>query len=50
VDDGDAWIILAGLTATKEELLKHVELHAKEVHPEADVKREDVEQVIKTAS
>ena len=37
-------------TTTKEELFKHVELHAKEVHPEADVKRGDVEQVIKTIS
>jgi predicted small metal-binding protein len=37
-------------TATKEELFKHVELHAKEVHPEADVKWEDIEQVIETTA
>jgi hypothetical protein len=34
-------------TETKEELMKHVELHAKEAHPDLDLQPEQVEAIVK---
>ena len=47
----DAGVDCPGLftTETKEELMKHVELHAKEAHPDLDLAPEQVEALVKTA-
>jgi predicted small metal-binding protein len=37
-------------TESKEELVKHVELHAKEAHPGLELEPEQVEQLIKTTA
>ena len=37
-------------TETKEELVKHVEMHAQEAHPGLDLKPEQVEQLVKTTA
>jgi len=37
-------------TESKEELLKHVEMHAQEAHPDLELKQEQVEQLIKTTA
>ena len=34
-------------TETKEELMKHVELHAQEAHPDLDLQPEQVEAIVK---
>jgi predicted small metal-binding protein len=36
-------------TETKEELMKHVELHAKEAHPDLDLQPEQVEAFVKSS-
>jgi predicted small metal-binding protein len=35
---------------SKEELLKHIELHAKESHPDLELEQEKVEQLIKVTT
>ncbi|MGC9973856.1 MAG: DUF1059 domain-containing protein [Gaiellaceae bacterium] len=35
---------------SKEELLKHIELHAKESHPDLELKQETVEKLIKVTT
>jgi predicted small metal-binding protein len=37
-------------TETKEELMKHVELHAKEAHPDVDLSTVDLDQLVKTTA
>jgi predicted small metal-binding protein len=37
-------------TETKEELMKHVELHAKEAHPDLDLQQEQVEALVKISN
>jgi predicted small metal-binding protein len=37
-------------TESREELVKHVQLHAHESHPELDLSREDIDQLIKVAT
>ncbi len=36
-------------TETKEELMKHVELHANEAHPDVDLQPEQVEALVKSS-
>jgi predicted small metal-binding protein len=36
-------------TETKEELLKHVDLHAKEAYPDLDLQSEQVEALVQTS-
>jgi predicted small metal-binding protein len=36
-------------TETKEELIKHVELHASEAHPDLDLQPEQVEALVKSS-
>jgi predicted small metal-binding protein len=37
-------------TETKEELMKHVELHAKEAHPDLDLQPEQIEALVKSSN
>jgi predicted small metal-binding protein len=37
-------------TETKEELIKHVELHANEAHPDIDLRPEQVEALVKSSA
>jgi predicted small metal-binding protein len=36
-------------TETKEELMKHVEMHAKEAHPDLDLQPEQVEPLVRSS-
>ena len=36
-------------TETKEELMKHVELHANEAHPDLDLQPEQIEALVKSS-
>ena len=36
-------------TETKEELMKHVELHAQEAHPDLDIDPQQIEALVKEA-
>jgi len=37
-------------TETKEELVKHVEMHAQEAHPDLELEPEQVEQLVKVTA
>ncbi len=37
-------------TETKEELMKHVELHASEAHPDLDLQPEQIEALVQTSA
>lgn len=36
-------------TETKEELIKHIELHGREAHPDIDLKPQQVEALVKSS-